>query len=161
MVLHCNVSYETYMIWYIIVFWCVLMLRPTYFPNTYIFHFLLSPFSSWGAPMWTELPGCRVQILRATVWPGDWWDSMWTEWYVPLRGGKVCGRSQSSSVYFFTVARPCLSNICEVCERAKEYMCFATKAYFFKSSFISLFIVLLLHRLWTHGDFINICIFFL
>lgn len=136
--------HDIYNMIYHTVLWCVLMLRPIYFPNTYISHFLLFPFSSWGAPMWTELPGRRVQILRAPVGPGDWWDSMWTEWYFPLCGGKVCGRSQIHHFVVYVALSICVllhcgwgaAHSCQISVKfVKEQinMCFATKAFFFFS----------------------------
>lgn len=51
-----------------------------------------SLFSSWRSALWTQLPGHRVPILRATVGPGDRRDAVRAEWHVSLCGGKVYGR---------------------------------------------------------------------
>lgn len=51
-----------------------------------------SLFSSWRSALWTQLPGHRVSILRATVGPGDRRDAVRAEWHVSLCGGKVYGR---------------------------------------------------------------------
>lgn len=80
-----------------------------------------SVYSSYWAAVWTQLPGHRVQVLRATVRKGDRWDAMWTEWNFSLCGRKVYGRPHTD--LFLTY-----------CRKEKDFVLF----------------IVMLHATWLH-----------
>lgn len=78
-------------LFYLLLFVCIV--KPAYFHILkYVFMIPKSVYSSYWAAVWTQLPGHRVQVLRATVRKGDRRDAMWTEWNFSLCGRKVYGR---------------------------------------------------------------------
>lgn len=80
-----------------------------------------SVYSSYWAAVWTQLPGHRVQVLRATVRKGDRRDAMWTEWNFSLCGRKVYGRPHTD--LFLTY-----------CRKEKDFVLF----------------IVMLHATWLH-----------